>query len=571
MTDSVDGKLSNDSSEPSLAPKAPSDDVSSRSEANHEHLKSQRSRKRTHGSHELQSLLEEANRYNTQYAYELPRGFLRDRSAKNDEVEVEMPNKTLSNGEAVKISKKNMNADKKILQSGKGSNNDSKSKKRPKAAPKKESRSSDNASLSNAKVPYKATTHMDHSRVRGQLKQHGAVNNFVNWSDRVRTKYDVLDVDFLNSTSNFHGTPIPSTILTRKRREKTTDVITVGLKSVLFPNYEEQYDICFTKDLQIYNPMSEIGKIIEYMAAIFLPQFYATKVKREIIPPLNEAFDQRNAPEFAKLVRQYNAIVETVPRDSTIKHLASVKTIPLNFLHDFLHIVYTRSIFPECKRLKQYEAFSNYVYGELLPSFLSEAFARCQLSPGQTFMDLGSGVGNCVVQAALECGCALSFGCEIMSNASDLTENQYRELIERCKLFGLKLAPIEFSLRQSFIANKRVSELIPQCDVLLINNFLFDSNINREVEELIQNAKVGCRIITLKNLRTSGYTINFYNLESILNRLHVERFELKNDSVSWTHTGGEYYISTVMETMDETLFDPSLRQRSTRRPTRYTR
>ncbi|SJM87117.1 related to Histone-lysine N-methyltransferase, H3 lysine-79 specific [Zygosaccharomyces bailii] len=570
MTDSLDGKLGSNSSDSSRPSGGSAGSSFQTSEANDESSKNQKSRKRTHGSQELQSLLEEANRYNTQYAYELPRGFLRDRSAKSENGEAEMLGKKPDAKLKGKIHKKSLNdAD------GEGVKtplrNDKLPKRRPKSNSRKESRSNDDNNKHNVKARTEKNEHMDHSRIRGQIKQDGSESSFVNWNVRCQGQHNMLDMDYLKSTAAFHGNPIPSTVLTCKRRDKTPETVTVGLKSALFPNYEEQYDISFTRDLQIYNPMSEIGKIIEYMAAIFLPQPYADELKRTIVPQLNQAFDHRNTSEFASLVRKYNLAVEKIPRAETLDHLANVKTIPLSYIHDFLHIVYTRSIFPECKRLKQYEAFSNYVYGELLPTFLSEAFERCNLKPGQIFMDLGSGVGNCVIQAALECGCSLSFGCEIMSNASDLTEYQHRELLERCKLFGLKLAPVEFSLRQSFIGNKRVDELMPLCDVLLVNNFLFDSKMNTEVEKLIQSAKVGCKIITLKNLRSSGYTINFFNLESILNRLHVERFELKNDSVSWTHTGGEYYISTVMETMDESLFDPTLRQRSTRRPTRYTR
>lgn len=37
------------------------------------------------------------------------------------------------------------------------------------------------------------------------------------------------------------------------------------------------------------------------------------------------------------------------------------------------------------------------------------------------FLDLGSGVGNCVIQAALEYQCKYSASCEIMKKANELT------------------------------------------------------------------------------------------------------------------------------------------------------
>ncbi|CAR28074.1 hypothetical protein ZYGR_0N05630 [Zygosaccharomyces rouxii] len=550
-------------------------------------------RSRKNRTTELQGLLDEANKYNSHYEYDMPRGFLRDKSSKEDVIQEEetedskeslVPRKKSKGGRPRKNDINRQNGTKRSIPSPQTLIEEPAPKKKSGRVRSRKTDTGHRQDSTGSLTPMTpssqgsedtntaVTAHLDDSRVRNQEKQNGVDNTFTNWNASTNdVRFDIIDLEYIKSHTYFEGEPTPSTVLTAKRREKSTEVITVKLQSVLFENYQEEYDICFTKDLNVYNPMSEIGKIVEYMAAIFLPLQPATKVQREVIPPMNRAFDEEDIHTFVQMVEKYNEIVLSVTRQETIDHLSTVKRIPSIFIHDFLHMVYTRSIFPQCRRLKQYEAFSNYVYGELLPGFLTEAFVKCQLNPNQLFMDLGSGVGNCVVQAALECGCGLSFGCEIMPNASDLTEAQYKELVQRCKLFGLKLPSIEYSLRQSFIDNKRVDELIPQCDVLLINNFLFDSDMNLQVEKLIQNAKVGCKIITLKNLRASGYTINFYNLESILNRLRVERFELKEDSVSWTHSGGEYYISTVMETMDESLFDPSLRQRSTRRPTRYTR
>ena len=167
---------------------------------------------------------------------------------------------------------------------------------------------------------------------------------------------------------------------------------------------------------------------------------------------------------------------------------------------------------------------------------------------------LGSGVGNCVLQAALEFGCDLSFGCELMAGASKLTDLQNQELINRCKLLGLHIGSTQFSLRQSFVENKVVQELLPKVDVLLVNNFIFDAKLNLQIQKLIQTLKPGCKIITLKNLRPFGYSIDFNDVENILNRLKVERFDLQENSVSWTHRGGEYYISTVGIELDEAIF-----------------
>lgn len=350
-----------------------------------------------------------------------------------------------------------------------------------------------------------------------------------------------------------------------------TDDIVVHLKNPLFFNHSEAFIINFSRDTMRYNAMAEIGRTIEYLTMIYLPETYAQHLKKEIIPALNIAFDKSNDKQFVEIIEKYNEYILTIPRNEIIDHLQTVKKVPLSFIHDFLQIVYTRSIHPHANKLKHYKAFSNYVYGELLPKFLSNVYKQCGLNKSSVFLDLGSGVGNCVIQAAIEYGCKFSAGCEIMPEASNLTEIQYKELQGRCKLMGINLRPVQFFLRESFVDNENVDTLVKDCDVILINNFLFDSELNAEVEKIIQNAKVGCKIISLKSLRSVAYVINFDNVENVMSRLKIEKFNFDEDSVSWTHTGGEYYISTVLDSIDETLLEVNNRFRNNKREFRYTR
>lgn len=415
----------------------------------------------------------------------------------------------------------------------------------------------------------------------GSKKVEKSTANFVNWNSRMKKlNYQLFDIDWLKANSVFQGTPTSSLCLQSNasfahnnlKREKSERIIPiVKLQSVLFSNYQEEYQVDFESVSLTYNPMTEIGILIEYTAMVYLPEKYRKTLLSNIIPNLNNAFDNSNADKFIKTVEEYNSFIRTIPRTAIINHLSSLNEIPTEFIHNFLHIIYTRSIHPNARKLRHYKAFSNFVYGELLPNFLSNVYGQCKLDSGDVFMDLGSGVGNCVIQAGLEYGCKLSLGCEIMPAASDLTEVQTKELNERCKLMGIKVPDIEFSLRESFVDNPRINELISKCDVLLVNNFLFDSDLNKEVEKILQHAKVGCKIISLKNVRSFGYTINFYDIGNVLNRLNIEKFQFGENSVSWTHTGGEYYISTVLSGIDESLFSSETRFRRQKRNIKYTR
>ncbi|MBN6743433.1 hypothetical protein JKG47_23855, partial [Acidithiobacillus sp. MC6.1] len=74
---------------------------------------------------------------------------------------------------------------------------------------------------------------------------------------------------------------------------------------------------------------------------------------------------------------------------------------------------------------------------ELLDSVISKILKETKLMSDQVFLDLGSGVGNVVLQAALEVGCE-SWGCEMMKNAYTLADRQKEEFQARCRLWGGK-------------------------------------------------------------------------------------------------------------------------------------
>lgn len=394
-------------------------------------------------------------------------------------------------------------------------------------------------------------------RKRGRPRKYMEPDKgFVNWIGPRFTSNDKIfasNNDLIHDEAWLENITPASTIKHKTRKNNDMKHIIVQLKTPLSTKFSEKYWISFDIDEYRFNPMSEIGKLIEYFSLIYLPTRYANALKLNVIPKLNESFANGDAKSFVDAVEAYNMIIDEIPHKEIASKISRTNTVPLSFFHDILQIAYSRSIYPRARALKKYKAFSSFVYGELLPKFLSEVYKKCSMNKGTIFMDLGSGVGNCVLQAALEYKCKLSFGCEIMDDASELAELQYRELVARCKLYGLELGTVEYSLRRSFVNNPRVDQLLKECDILLVNNFLFDSTLDIEVSKILQNAKAGCQIITLKDLRSPGYKLNTIDLDHIFNRLHVQKYDLEPESVSWTSSGGVYYISTVLDHINENL------------------
>lgn len=207
--------------------------------------------------------------------------------------------------------------------------------------------------------------------------------------------------------------------------------------------------------------------------------------------------------------------------------------------------VYSRVVSIDSRKLRSYKAFTAEVYGELLPSFMSEVLTKVDFRPDQKFYDLGSGVGNTAFQAALEFGGQLCGGCELMEHASKLTTLQENLLQKHLALFGLKPLNLDFALLQSFVDNEAVRKIALDSDVLLVNNYLFDGMLNNQVGRLLHGLKTGTKIISLRNFIAPRYRASG---DSIFDRLKVEKHEVSDFlSVSWTANKVPYFISTVQE------------------------
>lgn len=356
--------------------------------------------------------------------------------------------------------------------------------------------------------------------------------------------------------------------LKKYRNYKNVDPIEIDLNSIIFPKLKECYYLMESKDFEL-DPLEEIGKLMESLSVTYFPKDYKLTVFNPKAPytslsgKLSKGMETNDAKLILKTINEYNKLVTKIHKENGFaKHLQKKKTISRAFIHELLNQMYSRAVSPSVQKLKKYEAFSNFVYGELLPNFLSKAFDQTGLSHKSTFIDLGSGVGNVTIQAALEYGCE-SWGCEIMENASDLAELQHKVFEERCKYFGINPGKVGFFHKESFVANDAVRKIVEKCDVILVNNYIFSPDLNKEVIKLFQGLKTGTKIISLKSLVPAGHVVDFDDMDNIINRFKFECFPLENGSVSWTDRGGVYYITEVMPQINEE-FLKAYRGRKTR-------
>jgi [histone H3]-lysine79 N-trimethyltransferase len=310
-----------------------------------------------------------------------------------------------------------------------------------------------------------------------------------------------------------------------------------------------RYDLVFGNDN--INPAKEILEIAEIVAGVYLTTdqleaFRKSGIIRQLEKTKNlllrDTTDKAKLDDFKKAVEDYNAAIGDFLKEGALaKNLDARHHLPLQMVHCILQQVYDRAVSPKVELLKHYENGTDNIYGELKGRFISEALAEAGLKSDQIFVDLGSGVGNVVLQAALEFGCE-SWGCEVMENACKLAEAQEREFAARCRLWGIKPGLVQLE-RGDFLVNQKILNIIQRADVILVNNQAFTSQLNQNLIQLFLDLKDGCKIVSLKQFGAGGDQISSRNAFDPANLLAVTKLEYYSGSVSWTDVGGSYYIA----------------------------
>lgn len=290
-------------------------------------------------------------------------------------------------------------------------------------------------------------------------------------------------------------------------------------------------------------------KVVRHVAETYLTDEEAKpfKVGQQGFIRRLERASSRNIQDltgFKRALEDYNEKLLTLVEDGIIaKNLDNLHELPQSLVAFILDQVYDRTVAPKVELLSKYENGTDFVYGELLHPFITKILVeQTKMTSDQVFVDLGSGVGNVALQAALEIGCE-SWGCEVMENACNLAEAQKKEFDARCVLWGIKPGKVYLE-RGDFRKNGRIHEALKRADVVLVNNKAFTSQLNDDLVRMFLDLKPGCKVVSLKSfvadLKSNNHNIN--DVGSTI--LEVEECTYPEGYVSWTNAGGPYFIST---------------------------
>ncbi|KAL7752345.1 Nucleosomal histone H3-Lys79 methylase [Sorochytrium milnesiophthora] len=283
-----------------------------------------------------------------------------------------------------------------------------------------------------------------------------------------------------------------------------------------------------------------------------------------IIRRLERARNRQNLLKFTRTIDEFNQELGKCRKEGyvlgyTKKRLnapdvsADIKAAIRNQINDFAspglvaHILdqsYARTVAPHADKLTKYQPFSNEVYGEVNPIFVSMILNRVKLKPDQTFVDLGSGIGNVVLQMAAQSGCN-AVGVEIQRIASELAQAQLNEYRARMRFFNKRHGNIALHHGDMLDHPDISSALLSRADVIFVNNYVFSPELNQGILQKFLDLKEGARVVSLKSFVPHEYKLSLRNVDNIASIFEVEAFEYPRGYVSWTDQGGTWYVQTV--------------------------
>jgi len=166
----------------------------------------------------------------------------------------------------------------------------------------------------------------------------------------------------------------------------------------------ERFTLVYNNVKNDYQPMDDIRETIKFVCQHYFPDALAAKYlddehgfERRLI----RAGAKQSREDYIATIQDFNTAIIKARKDGTISRELSTKhSLSLDWIQRILDQVYSRTVSPQVESLRAYQNGTDHVYGELLPPLVSEMFRETELKSNHVFVDLGSGVGNVVLQAA---------------------------------------------------------------------------------------------------------------------------------------------------------------------------
>ncbi|KFV67785.1 Histone-lysine N-methyltransferase, H3 lysine-79 specific, partial [Dryobates pubescens] len=288
----------------------------------------------------------------------------------------------------------------------------------------------------------------------------------------------------------------------------------------------------------------------------------------EEIPDLKLAMENYVLIDYdTKSCDKYNRAIDSIHQlwKGTTQPLKLNTRPSTGLLRHILQQVYNHSV-TDPEKLNNYEPFSPEVYGETSFDLVAQMIDEIKMTEDDLFVDLGSGVGQVVLQVAAATNCKHHYGVEKADIPAKYAETMDREFRKWMKWYGKKHAEYTVSAFSSDLSLPPAPphSLPFSCSVIFVNNFAFGPEVDHQLKERFANMKEGGRIVSSKPFAPLNFRINSRNLSDIGTIMRVVELSPLKGSVSWTGKPVSYYLHTIDRTILENYFsslkNPKLRE-----------
>ncbi|PIK45207.1 putative histone-lysine N-methyltransferase, H3 lysine-79 specific isoform X3 [Apostichopus japonicus] len=273
-------------------------------------------------------------------------------------------------------------------------------------------------------------------------------------------------------------------------------------------------------------------------------------------------YDTKSYESMHRLCEKYNRAIDALLRmwKGTTRPKTPKKRATTDLLKHIMQQVYSHAI-SDPDKLNSYEPFSPEVYGETSFDLVAQMLEHVTLTSEDLFIDLGSGVGQVVLQVAAAAECKLAYGIEKSDVPAKYSRIMEREFVRWMNWYGKEYSP--FLLERGDFLEKSFKEKIGTAKVIFVNNFAFGPRVDHLLKERFANMKEGAVVVSSKAYCPLNFRITDRNLTDIGSIMQVEELSPLRGSVSWTGKPVSYFLHTIdrklLERYFQTLKDPKLR------------
>ncbi|XP_054081833.1 histone-lysine N-methyltransferase, H3 lysine-79 specific isoform X2 [Zeugodacus cucurbitae] len=282
----------------------------------------------------------------------------------------------------------------------------------------------------------------------------------------------------------------------------------------------------------------------------------------EELPSISSAFEEINLNHIdtacyktmTNLVDRFNKAVDSIvalEKGTSLPAERLNKFAHPSLLRHILQLVYNAAVLDPDK-LNNYEPFSPEVYGETSYELVQQMIKHVHVTNDDTFIDLGSGVGQVVLQMAGSFPLKACVGIEKADTPARYAERMDMFFRQFMAWFGKRYCDYKL-IKGDFLVDEH-REKITSSSLVFVNNFAFGPNVDHQLKERFADLRDGARIVSSKSFCPLNFRITDRNLSDIGTIMHVSEIPPLKGSVSWTCKPVSYYLHTIDRTILERYF-----------------